>query len=205
MARAPREEVSPQNDFGTTLRSLMQRPTHVVTPGWLSKMSGIPKATIVNWLEGRVARPRTGDVLHEVCDALRLRPEEIRALYAAAGIVWPGAVDAHVAYDHVPVGLYATTLDGAILHANLTLVNMLGYANYAEYRQLDVARDLYASAEQRRTWIRDILRSGTLIRQPVWAKRADGSRVFLLDSATVVRDPHGNVVRFEGVWESADF
>ena len=50
-SRLPRLVVSRPLDFGDTLRHLMARPTHLFTPGWLSKVSGIPKATIVNWLE----------------------------------------------------------------------------------------------------------------------------------------------------------
>jgi PAS domain S-box-containing protein len=181
----------------------MKRPTHVVTPGWLSKTSGISKATLVNWLEGRVARPRRDDALEALCDALRLRPEETRTLYGAAGVEPPRLSDAQTLYDHVPVGLYATTLDGRILNANMTLVTMLGYASRQAYRELHVSRDLYVSAEQRDAWLERILRFGTLLRQPVWAKRSDGSRVLLLDSATVVRNAAGEAVGFEGFWEIA--
>ena len=40
------------------LAEYMRRPEYPYTPGFLSKRSGVPKATIVNWLEGRVEKPR---------------------------------------------------------------------------------------------------------------------------------------------------
>ena len=67
------------------LRECMSRPSYRVTPGLLSKMSGVPKATIVNWLEGRVSRPRRWqDVIH-VADALRLDASDTDQLLLAAG------------------------------------------------------------------------------------------------------------------------
>jgi PAS domain-containing protein len=136
------------HEFAITLRSLMQRPTYAFTPGWLSKVSGIPKATIVNWLEGRVTRPRVENALPLLCYALRLTPDETTALYRAVGAVEP-IVREDRFFDRVPAGLYRTTPDGRILYANLTLVETLGYRNLRDYLGLDVTRDLYAKSTQR--------------------------------------------------------
>lgn len=202
MAYALRELPSEgQRDFGEALRTLMLRPTHAFTPGWLSKTSGIPKATIVNWLEGRVARPRSEDVLRKLCDALRLTPDEKTDLYRAAGEELPTSPEPDVPFDRVPVGLYRTTLDGRILFANATLVETLGYASLRAYLDLHVARDLYARPGERARWLELILATGTLRRYPVRARRADGSTVTLLDSAAAVRDGEGNLLYFEGIWE----
>lgn len=45
----------------------------------------MPKATIVNWLEGRVARPRRWQDLIQVADALRLDASDTDWLLRAAG------------------------------------------------------------------------------------------------------------------------
>lgn len=190
-----------QRDFGEALRALMLRPTHAFTPGWLSKTSGIPKATIVNWLEGRVARPRSEDVLTKLCEALRLTPDERTDLYRAAGEELPTSPDPDAPFDRVPVGLYRTTLDGHILFANSTLVETLGYPSLRAYLDLHVARDLYARPVERARWLDLILASGTVRRYPVRARRADGAIVTLLDSAAAVRDREGNLLYFEGIWE----
>jgi PAS domain S-box-containing protein len=188
-------------DFGSALRALMTRPTHVITPGWLSKTSGIPKATIINWLKGRVAKPSTEKSLRILCDALRLQSDETAVLYEAAGIAPPPLSDADTIFDKVPVGLYITTPAGRVVHVNRTLMTMLGYTSRQKYLELDVARDLYVSPDQRRRWLAKIDRSGTVRRYPVWAKRADGSPLLVLDSAMAIRDSVGEAARFEGVWE----
>ena len=61
----------------------MRRPPSY-SPGLVSRLSGVPKATIVNWLEGRVARPRRWQDLLRVADALRLDRHETETLLAAA-------------------------------------------------------------------------------------------------------------------------
>jgi PAS domain S-box-containing protein len=178
----------------------MRRPTHVVTPGWLSKLTGIPKPTIVNWLEGRVARPRSADVLETISDALRLSFAERERLFASVGMhrVLPPTFD--LRFDHLPLGLYATTPDGRILHANRTLVEMLGYRSLEEYRSIPV-EDLYVEPSHRMLWLAKIEEKGTLYKETVRVKRRDGSMLILLDSATAVRDESGAIVYFEGAWE----
>jgi non-specific serine/threonine protein kinase len=63
----------------------MQRPNYRYTPGLLSRLSGVPKATIVNWLIGRVARPRRWQDLVLVASALRLNEAEVDLLLGVAG------------------------------------------------------------------------------------------------------------------------
>ena len=70
--------------FPAVLHDLMRRPTYTATPGLLSKLTGLPRATIINWLEGRVARPRRWQDLMKVADALRLSDPETEALLEAA-------------------------------------------------------------------------------------------------------------------------
>jgi predicted ATPase len=70
--------------FSAVLHDLMRRPNYTATPGLLSKLSGLPRATIINWLEGRVSKPRHWQDLMKVADALRLSDPEIEALLEAA-------------------------------------------------------------------------------------------------------------------------
>lgn len=55
------------------------------TPGQLAKLSGIPKPTIVNWLEGRVKRPRVVDDLLQIGAVLHLPTQAMSRLLQAAG------------------------------------------------------------------------------------------------------------------------
>lgn len=55
------------------------------TSGQLARLSGVPKATIVNWLEGRVRRPRGSEDLLRLAAVLHLSAAETSELLQAAG------------------------------------------------------------------------------------------------------------------------
>jgi tetratricopeptide (TPR) repeat protein len=55
------------------------------TPGQLSRLTGIPKATTVNWLSGRVKKPRCRADLIRLAKALHLNQREASELLKAAG------------------------------------------------------------------------------------------------------------------------
>src|SRR5919108_4766085 len=71
--------------FADVLHQLMRRPRLSYTPGLVSKLSGVPKATIVNWLDGQVKKPRHWQDLVRVADALRLSAADTTRLLQAAG------------------------------------------------------------------------------------------------------------------------
>lgn len=55
------------------------------TPGQIASRSGVPKMTVVNWLNGRVKRPRSWKSLLKAARAMRLHKEEVDTLLACAG------------------------------------------------------------------------------------------------------------------------
>ena len=67
------------------LHHYMRQMPYACTPGLLGKLSAVPKATIVNWLEGRVARPRQWQDVIRVATVLRLNEDELNKLLQAAG------------------------------------------------------------------------------------------------------------------------
>lgn len=67
------------------LSDCMRRPSYRVTAGLLGRMSGVSKATVVNWRDGRVARPRRWQDVVRVADALRLGTVDTDRLLRAAG------------------------------------------------------------------------------------------------------------------------
>ena len=69
-------------DFAELLQFYVNKEGY--TTGQLSKRSGIPKPTIVNWLEGRVRRPRSWQDL--VSQPLRLLPAGVRKVASGGRI-----------------------------------------------------------------------------------------------------------------------
>jgi hypothetical protein len=70
--------------FAFVLQKCMNRPQFSVSPGLLAKFSGVPKSTIVNWLQGTVSRPRRWQDVLSVADALRLDLAEVDDLLTSS-------------------------------------------------------------------------------------------------------------------------
>jgi len=84
MSKDDKSEGTP-GGFADVLDGLMRKSRHRRTPGAVSRVSGVPKATIVNWLEGRVAKPRSLEQLQAVVRALQLGSDEAARLLSAGG------------------------------------------------------------------------------------------------------------------------
>ena len=69
--------------FADTLGFYVQRSAY--SAGQLAHLSGVPKMTIVHWLEGRVSRPRAWQPLIQLLAALRLSEVEANEVLGAAG------------------------------------------------------------------------------------------------------------------------
>ena len=70
------------DQFTTTLNQFVHRSAY--TPGQLASLSAVPKMTIVNWLNGRVVRPRGWQGVVALAVAMRLTEAEANQLLAAA-------------------------------------------------------------------------------------------------------------------------
>ena len=74
---------SDPDQFATVLERFVGRSAY--TPGQLAGLAALPKTTIVNWLNGRVRRPREWQGVAALAVALRLTEAEADELLAAAG------------------------------------------------------------------------------------------------------------------------
>ena len=101
-------------------------------------------------------------------------------------------------FENAPVGIYRSTIGGRVLMANPALVQMLGYATFAELagstadaprlRELPTQEDLAARV------VEEDMVQGL---ETVWTRR-DGAFLLALESARVVRDETGNAIFIEG-------
>ncbi|GJM41008.1 MAG: SARP family transcriptional regulator [Ardenticatenaceae bacterium] len=74
--------MSDLDQFTNTFGSFVHRSAY--TPGQLAGLSSVPKTTIVNWLRGRVRRPRSWEAIVGLAAAMRLTEAETNQLLAAA-------------------------------------------------------------------------------------------------------------------------
>jgi PAS domain S-box-containing protein len=97
-------------------------------------------------------------------------------------------------------GIYVTTPAGALLNANPTLARMMGYQTPGDLiRGIgDITEAVYVQPAARAEYQRLMQRDG-MVREFEYQVRArDGAILWLADSATVVRDETGEIIRYEG-------
>ncbi len=102
-------------------------------------------------------------------------------------------------FDHVGSGVYISSKGGKFLNANQALLDMLGYKSKEEFLNIDIAKDLYLRAEDRRKFQKMIEKDGQVIDLEVDFKRKDGTRVSVLHTSRARYDSEGKVLGYEGL------
>jgi PAS domain S-box-containing protein len=107
-------------------------------------------------------------------------------------------------FDLLPVGAYRSTPQGAMLRANAALVRFNGYATEAELIAActDLARQWYVDPNQRARFCELLERDGQLtgfVSEVV--RHRTRERVWVSESAHMVRGPGGEVLYYEGTIE----
>lgn len=105
-----------------------------------------------------------------------------------------------VLFENVPVGLYRTTPEGRFLDANTALVDLLGYPDRESLLATGVP-PLYVDPAVWAAWKMRMEERGLVRDFTAQLRRADGSVIWVTDSARAVRDEHGPVVAYEGMLE----
>jgi PAS domain S-box-containing protein len=97
-------------------------------------------------------------------------------------------------------GIYVTTPAGALLNANPALARMMGYGTPEELigSISDIAHTIYVDPAARAIYQSMMQRDGMVREFEYQVRQRTGSVLWLSDSATVVRDDSGEVVRYEG-------
>ncbi len=97
-------------------------------------------------------------------------------------------------------GIYVTTPAGALLNANPALARMMGYDSPEELIRSvsDIAHTVYVHPAAREQYQFLMQRDGMVREFEYQVRQREGTILWLSDSATVVRDETGEVVRYEG-------
>jgi PAS domain S-box-containing protein len=97
-------------------------------------------------------------------------------------------------------GIYVTTPSGTLVNANPALARMMGYQTPEELIRgvSDVTHAIYVHPAARAEYQSLMQRDGVVREFEYQARQRGGAILWLSDSATVVRDEAGEVIRYEG-------
>jgi len=100
--------------------------------------------------------------------------------------------------EQAPVGIYRSTPTGRFLSANPALARILGYSTPQELLALDMARDVYADADERRRLVAQDTYTNQVYEEleATWKKK-DGTRIRVQLSVRASRKPDGQVEFYE--------
>jgi diguanylate cyclase (GGDEF)-like protein/PAS domain S-box-containing protein len=103
-------------------------------------------------------------------------------------------------FEQAVVGIFQTTPDGRILSANPAMARLFGYDSPAELMadRTDVANQGYVDPGARELFKRLVEENGSVHNFEYQAYRKDGSKIWLLENARVVRGSGGAERYYEG-------
>jgi PAS domain S-box-containing protein len=101
-------------------------------------------------------------------------------------------------FNTMPNGYYQSVPDGKFIDANPAFIEMLGYKNLEELKQVDIKKTLYVQPDERD----EILtHNAEFINQEenYRLRKKDGTTIWIEDNARYVKDSKGNVLYHEGI------
>ncbi len=103
-------------------------------------------------------------------------------------------------FEHSPVAIFRTTMEGRFLDVNPAYAEMLGYASPGDIIRstTDIGTQLYAAPEQRDQYIKMLLEQGAVKDYEVQLRRKDGSFILASMDTRTVRNNDGEIVSFNG-------
>jgi PAS domain S-box-containing protein len=179
-----RRTVRPLKAIAGAIRSLAGGEKHTSIPatnvdneiGDIARAAEVFRRSLVDADAAREA------AIHALAEQ-RLAEESYRKLFE-------GSVD----------GIYVTTPAGALLNANPALARIMGYETPEDMGNSvdDISRTIYVLPEARAQYQALMQRDGMVREFEYQVRRSNGAILWLSDSATVVRDQAGEVIRYEG-------
>jgi PAS domain S-box-containing protein len=101
-------------------------------------------------------------------------------------------------FEQVQEGVFVATPEGRLLDCNDAFVRMLGHTSREELMALKVDTELYASAEQREVFRREVELHNYVRNFEVTLRRKDGTLLTAMESSFATRNTEGKIDRYQG-------
>lgn len=103
-------------------------------------------------------------------------------------------------FDHLPIGLYRTSVEGELMDANPALVQILGHPS-RDTLACGYARNFFVNPAHRRSFLDRLEQVGVVRGFESDLERPDGRTVHVRNAARSHRDEHGVTIYIEGAVE----
>jgi PAS domain S-box-containing protein len=102
-------------------------------------------------------------------------------------------------FDNIQEGLFFSTPEGRFVEVNDALVAMFGYSSREELLQVDIAKQIYFSPEQRLFHAAAMEKDGHMRNFAATLRRKNGSPIYVLINAFGMHDAGGKLVQIRGL------
>jgi PAS domain S-box-containing protein len=103
--------------------------------------------------------------------------------------------------ENANVGIYRSTPEGQIVMANPALLKIMGYDSFEDMAMRNLETDGYEPSYPRKAFREGLEREGLLKGwEATWTRR-DGAKIFVRESATVIRGSDGAILYYDGTIE----
>lgn len=103
--------------------------------------------------------------------------------------------------DHLPVGIYRSSVEGTILYANPALVNLLGYDNAEELLRIPVA-SIFSNPADRQLQLKKVIDNEFEFSSEIKFLTKSGYEIWVHDHTRAITDDSGNIIYFDGIIEN---
>ena len=163
---------------------------------------GGPAAIVM--MVGITERKKAEDELRAAYEQLAAAEEELRAQYDELKYNQQTIQQSEQNYrsilENIQEVYYRTDTDGNIILASPSMATLLGYSSSSVLYGQNVATALYANPEDRKKFLAEIERTGSVSNYEVLLRKRDGTPITVITSSHKYYDTPGNFLGVEGIF-----
>jgi PAS domain S-box-containing protein len=95
--------------------------------------------------------------------------------------------------------LFISTPEGQLIDINPSGYALFGYESKDEILQINMEKELFGNAEQRRTFHKILAQNGTITDYEIASRTKNGETIIIQEMCTAIRNEKGDVVAYRGI------